>query len=218
MNPFRITRGAITRGAITRGGVMGVTLIAATAACLASAPRSVYGQPRQQRAASGAGKKAAAAPSRQARVPAALVGTWVWGAANPGKYVNRATGEYVGHAGGGAVSYTFTPEGTYRRYVLIHFGAGFSNQSTFSSMEGTAAFDEAAGTFTLRLSRGQITFEKKAGMQKRPLSREDMERAGTVFSYRLDKDEEGRTVLMVNDKGKPASEGRRFYKEGDNVK
>jgi hypothetical protein len=165
-------------------------------------------------------KKAAAqaATSRQARVPAALVGTWVWGVANPGKYVNPATGEYAGHAGGGAVSYTFGKGGTYKRYTLIHFGAGFSNESIFSSMEGTTDFNEAAGTFTIRFIRGQITFEKKSGMQKRPLSRQDMEQGGTTFTYSLQKDENGTTVLLVNDKGKPASEGRRFYKEVEEKK
>ena len=192
-------------------------------------PSLLCGQERASAGRSG-GKKTAArkasasksitskAAARRARVPAALVGTWVWGVANPGKYVNPATGEYVGHAGGGAVSYTFAKDGTHRRYTIIHFGAGFSNESIFSSMEGTADFDEAASTFTVHLTHGQITFEKKKGMEKRPLTREDMERAGAVFTYRLQKDESGRTILMVNDKGKPASEGRHFYKEADDKK
>jgi hypothetical protein len=152
---------------------------------------------------------------RKARVPAELVGTWTWGGVNPGRYVSKTTGEYVGHAGGGAISYTFGADGTHHRYVLIHFGAGFSNESIFSSMDGTADCDEAAGTFTIRFTRGNITFEKKSGMQKRPLSREDMERGGTEFTYRLQKDEDGKTVLFVNDKGKPATEGKRFYREAN---
>jgi hypothetical protein len=142
-------------------------------------------------------KKPAASQQPAGRVPAALVGSWTWGAANPGRYVDKITGEYVGHAGGGAVSYTFGKDGTHKRYVIIHFGQGFGNESTFSAMEGTVDFDEAAGTFTVRLTKGNITMERK----------------GTVFTYRLDKDEVGRTVLLVNDKDKPASEGRRFYKE-----
>lgn len=150
---------------------------------------------------------------RKPRVPAALVGTWTWGSVNPGRYVNKSTGEYLGHAGGGAISYTFAADGVHKRYVLIHFGAGFSNESTFSAMDGTADFDEAAGTFSVRFSRGQITFEKKRGMEKRPLSREDMERGGTVFTYRLGKDEAGTPVLYVNEAGKPATEGRRFYRD-----
>jgi hypothetical protein len=194
-----------------------VTTLVAAAATVATvflgtaALPPVYGQ------RNGSKNPASSARQQTGRVPAALVGTWTWGVANPGKYVDKVTGEYVGHAGGGAVSYTFGKDGTHKRYVIIHFGKGFGNESTFSAMEGTADFDEAAGTFTVRLTKGNITFEKKAGMTKRPLSREDMERNGTVFTYRLDKDEVGRTVLLVNDKNKPASEGRRFYKETDNT-
>lgn len=147
------------------------------------------------------------------RVPAAMAGTWTWGSVNPGRYVNKVTGEYAGHAGGGAVSHTFSPDGTYRRYVLIHMGAGYSNESVFSAMEGRVTVNEAAGTFTLRMTKGQISFEKKSGITRRPLSREDMERGGTVFTYRLEKDEDGKPRLLVNDRDKPASEGRAFYRE-----
>lgn len=182
--------------------------VLATAAALLTLPTLLYGQ---QPGARSAGKKPAAA--RKGRVPAALVGTWTWGSVNPGRYVDKTTGDYVGHAGGGAVSYTFSGDGTHKRYVLIHFGAGFSNESIFSAMEGTADFDEAAGTFTVHLTRGQITFEKKVGLQKRPMSREDLERSGSAYTFRLEKEKDGTTVLMVNDKGKPASEGRRFRKD-----
>ena len=204
MVQFGFTR-AYKRGASVAPLVAAAATVATVFLGTAALP-PVYGQ----RSAS---KKPVASRQQAGRVPAALVGTWTWGVANPGRYVDKVTGEYVGHAGGGAVSYTFHKDGTHQRYVIIHFGKGFSNESTFSAMEGTADFDEAAGTFTIRLTKGNITFEKKAGMTKRPLSREDMERNGTVFTYRLDKDEIGRTVLLVNDKDKPASEGRRFYKE-----
>ena len=199
----------MTRSGIKDAAAVGAASLAAVV--LLAAPSRVYAQPKGT--AAGGGIKKPAPAARRARVPAALVGTWVWGSVNPGRYVNPTTGEYVGHAGGGAISYTFATDGAHQRYVLIHFGAGFSNESTFSSMEGTADFDEAAGTYTVRFTRGQITFEKKSGMQRRPLSREDMERNGTVFTYRLGKDENGDTVLMVNDRNKPAAEGRRFYKE-----
>jgi hypothetical protein len=127
--------------------------------------------------------------------------------------VDKVTGEYVGNAGGGAISYTFGKDGSHKRYVLIHFGAGFSNESIFSAMEGTVDFDEAAGTFVVRLTKGNITFEKKSGLTKRPLSREELERGVNEFTYRLEKDDKGNPVLLVNDKGKPASEGRRFYRD-----
>jgi hypothetical protein len=213
-----MTRFGIARG---RGGIAGVAVAplavaAAATAFLGTALPPAYGQKQEAQAAAKQGSRnKKPAPSRQqaGRVPAALVGSWTWGSVNPGRYVDKRTGEYVGHAGGGAISYTFGKDGSYKRYVLIHFGAGFSNESTFSAMEGTVDFDEAAGTFTIRMRKGTITFEKRSGMTKRPLSREDMERSGTVFTYRLDKDETGRTVLLVNDKDKPASEGRHFVKD-----
>lgn len=149
------------------------------------------------------------------RVPAAAVGSWTWGSVNPGRYVNRVTGEYAGHAGGGAVSYLFSPDGTFRRYVLIHLGAGFANENVFSAMEGRVSFNESAGTFTLRFTKGTITFEKKSGMTKRPLTREDMERGGTVFTYRFEKDEDGKVSLWVNDRDKAAREGRAFRRDVD---
>jgi hypothetical protein len=80
-------------------------------------------------------------------------------------------------------------------------------------MEGTVDFDEAAGTFTVRMTKGTITFEKGSSMTKRPLTQKGMEQGGTVFTYRLEKDDKGNPVLRVNDKDKPASEGRRFVKE-----
>jgi hypothetical protein len=132
---------------------------------------------------------------------------------NPGRYVDKRTGEYVGHAGGGSISYTFNKDGSHKRYVLIDLGAGWGNESTFSAMEGTVDFDEAAGTFTVRMAKGTITFEKGSSMTKRPLTPKGMEQGGTVFTYQLEKDEKGNPVLRVNDKDKPASEGRRFVKE-----
>ena len=209
-------RFGMARGKAGIASVAVAPLVAAATATafLGTVLPPVYGQ---QQAAAMQGKKPA--PSRQAgRVPAALVGSWTWGSVNPGRYVDKVTGEYVGHAGGGAISYTFGKDGSYKRYVLIHLGAGSGNESTFSNIEGTVDFDEAAGTFSIRLTKGTITFEKRSGMTKRPLTQKGMEQGGTVFTYRLDKDESGRTVLLVNDKDKPASEGRRFYKDASDGK
>lgn len=147
------------------------------------------------------------------RIPAAMVGIWTWGTVNPGRYVNKSTGEYMGHAGGGAVSHMFSADGTYRRYVLIDSGAGFSNESIFSVMEGKITVNESAGTFTLRFTKGNISFEKTSGITRRPLTKEDMERGGTVFTYHLEKDDNGNPILMVNDRGKPAKDGRIFRKD-----
>jgi hypothetical protein len=152
-------------------------------------------------------------PKKSAAIPAALVGSWTWGSVNPGRYVDKVTGDYVGHAGGGATSYTFDKDGSHKRYVLIDLGAGFGNETVFSTMEGTATFDEAAGVFKVRLTRGTVTFKKRSGTTRRKLTQEDMDRAGNEFTYRLEKDDKGTPYLMVNDKGKPASEGRRFYKD-----
>lgn len=164
----------------------------------------------------GAPKPATAAKASKAargRVPAALVGSWTWGTVNPGRYVDKVTGEYVGNAGGGAISYTFGADGSHKRYVLIQLGAGFSNESVFSAMEGTVDFDEAAGTFSINLTKGTVTFEKPSGRTKKPLTKEGMAQGGNTFAYRLEKDEDGRQYLLVSDKGKPVAEGRRFYKD-----
>jgi hypothetical protein len=150
---------------------------------------------------------------KSAAVPAALVGSWTWGSVNPGRYVDKVTGDYVGHAGGGATSYTFGKDGSHKRYVLIDMGAGWGNETVFSAMEGTATFDEAAGVFKVRLTKGTITFKKRSGTTKRKLTQEDLDRGGTEFTYRLEKDDKGTPYLLVNDKGKPASEGRRFNKD-----
>jgi hypothetical protein len=149
------------------------------------------------------------------KVPAAVVGSWTWGTVSPGRYVNKITGEYVGHAGGGAVSHFFAADGTYTRYVLIQPGAAFPGESIFSVIKGKVTFNESAGTFTIRLTKGEISFEKKSGITRRPLSREDMERSGTVFTYHLEKGENGSVRLFVNDRGKPAKEGREFRKDSD---
>jgi hypothetical protein len=182
------------------------------AACLA-APARIQGQVTKAKTV-----KSPAATRPAGRVPAALAGTWTWGTVSPGRYVDKVTGDYVGHAGGGATSYYFGKDGSHKRCVLIHMGAGFGNESIFSAMEGTADFDEGAGTFKVRLTKGTITFEKRSGMTKRALTREDLERGGTEFTYRLEKDDKGNPYLLVNDKGKPASDGRRFNKDAEGEK
>ena len=191
------------------GATWAAAAVAAASALLgATAPPPAPGQTGGLAVRTDSKKSAAVA-----RVPAPLVGSWTWGSVNPGRYVDRNTGKYLGHAGGGAVSYVFSADGTFRRYVLIDSGAGFSNDSIFSSMQGKAEFDEAAGTFTLRFSKGEITFEKKSGMTRRPLTKEDMERGGTVFTYVLERDGDGNATLHVNDRDKPAKDGRQFRKD-----
>lgn len=151
------------------------------------------------------------------KVPMGVIGTWTWGTVNPGRYVNKITGEYAGHAGGGAVSHTFAADGTYTRYVLIQPGAAFPGESIFSVIRGKVTFNESAGTFTVRFTRGEISFEKRSGITRRPLSREDMERSGTVFTYRLEKGKNGTVSLFVNDRIKPAKEGREFHRDSDDT-
>ena len=94
--------------------------------------------------------------------------------------------------------------------------AGIITQDEFQLIERglrEAEGEWAAGTFTIRLTKGTITFEKGSSITKRPLTQKGMEQGGTVFTYRLEKDDKGNPVLRVNDKDKPASEGRRFVKE-----
>lgn len=200
--------GKVRIGFVGAAAVAAAAVLAGTAASLPAASAQTQAAP-----ASASGKQKGESKKPVGRVPAALVGSWTWGVANPGRYVSRTTGEYVGHAGGGAVSYEFGADGTFRKYVIIHLGAGFSNESTFSAMEGRVDFNEAAGTFKVNFTKGSITFEKKSGMTKRPLTQEDMERAGTVFNYRHEKDEQGRLFLLVSDRDKPVSEGRQFNKD-----
>ncbi len=189
----------------------GAALILATA-CLTT-PTLIYGMPGSQTK-----NKKASSVRQPARVPAELVGSWTWGTVNPGRYVDKVTGDYVGHTGGGATSYTFGKDGSHSRYVLIDLGAGFGNETVFSTMVGTADFDEAAGILKVRLRKGTVSFKKRSGTTRRKLTQEDLDRGGTEFVYRLEKDDKGTPYLLINDKGKPVSEGRRFYKDVENKK
>lgn len=189
--------------------VTGAVLVAAAVVPLPEAAQSSPLDWQQGTASVSESKKQRA----NGRIPAAVVGSWTWGTVNPGRYVSKTTGEYLGHSGGGAVSYLFSADGTFKRYVLIDSGAGFSNESIFSAMEGKATFNESAGTFTLRFIKGTISFEKTSGITRRPLTREDMERGGTVFTYRLEKDKEGNASLIINDPGKETKEERTFRKD-----
>jgi hypothetical protein len=44
-----------------------------------------------------------------------------------------------------------------------------------------------------------------------------MERSGTVFTYRLEKGKNGTVSLFVNDRIKPAKEGREFHRDSDEM-
>ena len=100
--------------------------VLATTATFLTPPALLYGQdgPRN-------GGKKPAVVQKTGRVPDALVGSWTWGAMNPGRYVDKRTGEYVGHAGGGSISYTFNKDGSHKRYVLIHLRGLWEREHLF---------------------------------------------------------------------------------------
>jgi hypothetical protein len=149
------------------------------------------------------------------KVPASVVGEWFWGTVSPSYYVDRNTGEFLGNSSGGGSSFVFKADGTYQRYVLIQTRLGGSTSEIFAVSQGTVVFDEAKGTFTLRPTKGNYTFTDNKKQRKRPMEKDELERAGLEFTYRLAK-EDGKTYLFIARKGEKPDEARRysFSKEG----
>jgi hypothetical protein len=153
----------------------------------------------------GAAKQAA----KPAPVPAGLAGEWYRGSVSLARYVDARTGAYVGHNGGGSRTWVFAKDGTYKRYVYID--TGYGGTRIFAASEGSVTFartSDTEGTFTLRPRKGTYTYEEQGS---RPMGRDALARAGTVFAYRLEAGSDGGgPYLYVRRKGEASSEADRF--------
>lgn len=149
-----------------------------------------------------------ATATRKAAVPAGLVGDWFWGTVSPTRYWDRDTGDFVGHGYSGALSYVFAADGTYKRYFYLETRLGGDVSGVFSASEGTVAF--TGDTFTLKPTKGTYRFtEGRSTKKEREMRRDELERPGLVFTYRIEKKPDGAPVLMV---GKEGEDARAFSK------
>lgn len=141
------------------------------------------------------------AEEKKDAVPPALVGDWFWGNVSPTRYWNRDTGDFVGHGYSGALSYVFNKDGTYRRYFYLETRLYGDVSGLFSASEGTVTF-AADGTFTLKPAKGTYKFtEGKRLKREREMTRDELERPGLVFKWKL---EEGGASLVVTKEGEEA--------------
>jgi hypothetical protein len=147
-------------------------------------------------------------------VPAGLVGDWFWGTVSPTRYWDRDTGDFVGHGYSGALSYVFAADGTYKRYFYLETRLGGDVSGIFSASEGTVAF--TGDTFTLKPTKGTYRFtEGRSKKKEREMRRDELERPGLVFTYRMEKKADGAQVLMV---GKEGEDARAFNRSKDQPK
>lgn len=148
-------------------------------------------------------------------VPAEALGEWFWGTTSPLTYRDALTGDYVGQGYGGALTYIFYKNGTYKRYFFLETRLGSDYSSIFSASEGTVSF--SADTFTLKPTKGNYRFSKGKDkpVRERPMEQDELERPGLTFSYKFKKEDGDKAVMLVNQKDAKDEEARIFQRSGD---
>jgi hypothetical protein len=144
-----------------------------------------------------------------AKIPSSLVGEWFWGTVSPSYYVDKNTGAFLGNSTGGGQTLIFKANGTYQRYVLIQTRLSLSTSEVFAASQGTVTFDESKGAFTLHPKKGEYTFKDGSNTRRRPMEKDELERAGLQFTYRFVKEDKS-TYLYVAKKGEKPDEARCF--------
>ena len=178
-------------------------VLLALAAALAAAQETKPATPPAERPAP---------TTQKSTVPAELVGDWFWGNVSLARYVDRNTGDFLGNAHSGALTYAFAADGTYKRYFYLEVRPGGDVSGIFSASEGTVTF--TGDSFTLRPTKGTYRFTEGCSKKReREMRQDELERPGLTFAWRLEKKAKDKPADLIV--GKPGEDPHTFRRSKD---
>jgi hypothetical protein len=149
-------------------------------------------------AVTGAGNGGTVGGAVGGRVPSELVGRWYTGDVSSLTFYGQSTGSWA-NAYGNGLSLTFRADGTFESGYLMSATSYGCTSKAFQFQEGTVRVDEAARTYTVRVTRGTAKGEDNC------VARFNYERAvePTTFtqSYLVRRGGDGRPELVVSADG-----------------